>query len=159
MLGWAIGFFVAALVAAIFGFGGIASAFTGIAMLLFWVFLGLFALSLVLGLFRGGAAHADGHGHVSRSGGTFATVALIAGVAIVTYAWMKNDMSAEKLGRNVDETAATLAENVTEGVQEAGNRVETATENVADDVREGTADTLDEAGNRVDPDTADSDRK
>ncbi len=35
MLGWAIGFFVAALVAAVFGFGGIASAFTGIAIILF----------------------------------------------------------------------------------------------------------------------------
>ena len=56
MLGWAIGFFIAALVAAVFGFGGIASAFTGIAIILFWVFLALFVLSLLFGAF--GGAHA-----------------------------------------------------------------------------------------------------
>ena len=75
MLGWAIGFFVAALVAAIFGFGGIASAFSGIAVLLFWVFLALFVLSLLFNTF--GGAHAATH---SGSGRTFATVALIAAV-------------------------------------------------------------------------------
>ena len=68
MLGWAIGFFVAALVAAIFGFGGIASAFSGIAVLLFWVFLALFVLSLLFNTF--GGAHAATH---SGSGRTFAT--------------------------------------------------------------------------------------
>jgi uncharacterized membrane protein YtjA (UPF0391 family) len=51
MLGWAIGFFVAALVAAVFGFGGIASAFSGIAVILFWLFLGLFVLSLLFNTF------------------------------------------------------------------------------------------------------------
>ena len=53
MLGWAIGFFIAALVAAVFGFGGIASAFTGIAIILFWVFLALFVLSLLFNTFGG----------------------------------------------------------------------------------------------------------
>ena len=60
MLGWAIGFFIAALVAAVFGFGGIASAFTGIAIILFWVFLALFVLSLLFNTF--GGAHVAGHG-------------------------------------------------------------------------------------------------
>ncbi|MET0183101.1 MAG: DUF1328 domain-containing protein, partial [Caulobacterales bacterium] len=50
MLGWAIGFFVAAIVAAVFGFGGIATAFAGIAEILFFVFLGLFVLSIIIGL-------------------------------------------------------------------------------------------------------------
>jgi uncharacterized membrane protein YtjA (UPF0391 family) len=64
MLGWAIGFFVAALVAAVFGFGGIASAFTGIAIILFWVFLALFVLSLVFNTF--GGAHVAGHSGSGR---------------------------------------------------------------------------------------------
>ena len=34
MLGWAIGFLVAAIVAAVFGFGGIATTFTGIAVVM-----------------------------------------------------------------------------------------------------------------------------
>jgi uncharacterized membrane protein YtjA (UPF0391 family) len=49
MLGYAILFFVIALVAAVFGFGGIAGAATGIAQILFVVFLVLFILSLIFG--------------------------------------------------------------------------------------------------------------
>ena len=63
MLGWAIGFFIAALVAAVFGFGGIASAFTGIAIILFWVFLALFVLSLLFNTFGGAhVAVEEAHG-------------------------------------------------------------------------------------------------
>ncbi len=47
MLGWAIGFFVVAIVAAIFGFGGIAASATGIAKILFFAFLVLSILSFV----------------------------------------------------------------------------------------------------------------
>ena len=50
MLRWAIGFFVVALVAAIFGFGGIAVAAAGIAKLIFFAFLILAVISLVAGL-------------------------------------------------------------------------------------------------------------
>jgi uncharacterized membrane protein YtjA (UPF0391 family) len=49
MLGWSILFLIVALVAAVFGFGGIAAAATDIARLLFVVFLVLFVISLVLG--------------------------------------------------------------------------------------------------------------
>ena len=52
MLGWALTFLVVALVAAVFGFGGIAIASAGIAKLLFFVFLVLFAVSLIASLFR-----------------------------------------------------------------------------------------------------------
>jgi uncharacterized membrane protein YtjA (UPF0391 family) len=52
MLNWAVAFFVIALVAAIFGFFGIASAAVGIAKILFFVFLVLFLVSLVGGLMR-----------------------------------------------------------------------------------------------------------
>ena len=46
MLSWAIGFFILALVAAFFGFGGIASGAAGIAMVLFIIG---FIVSLVMG--------------------------------------------------------------------------------------------------------------
>jgi uncharacterized membrane protein YtjA (UPF0391 family) len=52
MLRWTLIFLVVALVAAIFGFGGIAAASTGIARLLFFIFLILFVVSLLSGLIR-----------------------------------------------------------------------------------------------------------
>ncbi len=48
MLGWALAFLVVALIAAALGFGGIAGASAGIAKILFFVFLILFAISLVV---------------------------------------------------------------------------------------------------------------
>lgn len=52
MLYWALVFFVVALIAGALGFGGIASASTGIAQILFILFLVLFAISLIMGLVR-----------------------------------------------------------------------------------------------------------
>jgi uncharacterized membrane protein YtjA (UPF0391 family) len=49
MLGWAVMFLIIALVAAVFGFGGIAAASAGIAKLLFFIFLVLFVISLIFG--------------------------------------------------------------------------------------------------------------
>ncbi len=49
VLYWAAVFFVIAIVAAIFGFGGIAASATGIAKILFVVFLVLAGLSLLFG--------------------------------------------------------------------------------------------------------------
>lgn len=54
MLRWAIGFFVIALIAALFGFTGIAAAAAGIAKILFFIFLILFGLTLVFYLIGGG---------------------------------------------------------------------------------------------------------
>jgi uncharacterized membrane protein YtjA (UPF0391 family) len=53
MIGWAITFLIVALVAAIFGFGGIAGAAVDIAKLIFFVAIVLFAISAVIGLLRG----------------------------------------------------------------------------------------------------------
>ena len=50
MLRYALAFFVLALVAALFGFGGIASASAGIAKILFFVFLVVFAVTAVMGM-------------------------------------------------------------------------------------------------------------
>ena len=54
MLYWAAMFFVIAIVAAIFGFGGIAAGAVGIAKVLFFVFLILFLVSAVAGTLRRG---------------------------------------------------------------------------------------------------------
>lgn len=53
MLRWALGFLVAALIAALLGFGGIAGVAMDIAKILFFVFLVLFVVSLIAGAFRG----------------------------------------------------------------------------------------------------------
>ena len=52
MLRWAIAFFIIAIIAAIFGFGGISAAATDIAMILFWIFVVLFVVSLIFGFVR-----------------------------------------------------------------------------------------------------------
>jgi uncharacterized membrane protein YtjA (UPF0391 family) len=53
VLRWAATFLVLALVAALFGFGGIAVASAEIAKLLFFVFLIVFAITLIMGLASG----------------------------------------------------------------------------------------------------------
>ncbi len=52
MLRWALLFFIIAIVAAVFGFGNIADTATGIGKILFFVFIVLFLVSLLTGLFR-----------------------------------------------------------------------------------------------------------
>jgi uncharacterized membrane protein YtjA (UPF0391 family) len=53
MLSWALMFFVLAIIAALFGFTGIAAASASIAKILFVLFLVLFLVSLVVGTYRG----------------------------------------------------------------------------------------------------------
>jgi len=60
MLQLALMFFIVALIAAAFGFGGIAAATAGIAKILFFVFVVLFAISLIFGL----------AGRIDRAAGT-----------------------------------------------------------------------------------------
>lgn len=55
MLNWAIGFLVIALIAALFGFGGIAAVSVDIAKILFFVFLVLFIVAAVMHVARGKA--------------------------------------------------------------------------------------------------------
>ncbi len=54
MLYYAVVFFCIALVAALFGFGGIAAGAVGIAKILFIVFAVLTVASLLVGVARGG---------------------------------------------------------------------------------------------------------
>ncbi len=44
---WAVVFLMVALIAGLFGFGGIAPASEGIAQILFFIFIGLFVMALV----------------------------------------------------------------------------------------------------------------
>jgi uncharacterized membrane protein YtjA (UPF0391 family) len=53
MLRWAVIFLIIALIAALFGFTDIAAASAGIAKVLFGIFLFIFLLAVVLGLFAG----------------------------------------------------------------------------------------------------------
>ena len=50
MLHYAIVFFVIALIAAVFGFGGIAASAVGIAKILFFVFLVMAVITFLVGL-------------------------------------------------------------------------------------------------------------
>ena len=54
MLHYAVVFFVIALIAAVFGFGGIAASAVGIAKVLFFVFLVLALVSFLFGSMRKG---------------------------------------------------------------------------------------------------------
>lgn len=53
MLFWALAFLVVAIIAAAFGFTGIAAASAGIARVLFFIFLVLFVLALGVHMFPG----------------------------------------------------------------------------------------------------------
>jgi len=58
LLGWALVFLTVAGVAAIFGFGGIATTAAGVAKLLFFVFLAIFVVLFVASMLGAGAATA-----------------------------------------------------------------------------------------------------
>ncbi|GFO67653.1 hypothetical protein GMLC_12320 [Geomonas limicola] len=50
MLRWALIFFIVSVVAAVFGFAGVASAAAGIAKILFYLFLACAVIMLIVGL-------------------------------------------------------------------------------------------------------------
>ena len=52
MLGWALAFFIVAVIAAVLGFGVIVSGAATIAKILFFIFLILFLVSLIGGMSR-----------------------------------------------------------------------------------------------------------
>ena len=52
MFNWALTFFIVALIAALFGFGGIASSAVGIGKFIFFAAIILLVISLVTGGFR-----------------------------------------------------------------------------------------------------------
>jgi len=52
MLYWAAVFFIISIIAAVFGFGNIAGGSYQFAVILFWIFLVLFVVSLLAGVVR-----------------------------------------------------------------------------------------------------------
>jgi uncharacterized membrane protein YtjA (UPF0391 family) len=157
MFGWALGFFVAAIIAAMFGFGVVASTFAGIAMILFWVFVGLLVVSLLLSLFSGhGLRLGDSHAPVAHGkgpGGTIALVAIAAVVGILIYSWVQNDWSAEKAGRVVDREAAEITADASEVLEDAGDRAGNLVDSTGDELRNDAAEGLDNAQETVAPDS------
>ncbi len=57
MLYWTAVFFVIAIIAGVLGFTGIASAASGVAQMLFYIFMAVFVLSLVSSIVRRGHPH------------------------------------------------------------------------------------------------------
>jgi uncharacterized membrane protein YtjA (UPF0391 family) len=53
MLRWSLAFFIVSIIAAVFGFGGIASGASEIARVLFFIFIVVFLISLLWGLAAG----------------------------------------------------------------------------------------------------------
>jgi uncharacterized membrane protein YtjA (UPF0391 family) len=53
MLRWSLAFFVVAIIAAVFGFGGIAAGASEIARVCFFFFIVVFCVSLIWGLLTG----------------------------------------------------------------------------------------------------------
>lgn len=145
MLGWALAFFVAALIAAAFGFGAIATTFAGVAQILFYVFLGLLALTLILSLF---SKHAPAAGRAVR---VLSLVVIAALVGVGVYAWIDNDMSAEQVGRSIDQGAVEMRADAGDAFDSAADRTSEFFETTASEVRSDTAGALDDAERRVAP--------
>ena len=155
MFGWAVGFFVAAVIAAMFGFGVIASTFAGIAMILFYIFVALLALSLIMSLFTGRSLHVAGEGHARARGpnfGAIGAIALTAVVAIAAYAWVQNDWSAERAGRVIDRNAAEITADASDVLENAGDRAGNLIQATGLEMREDAAQGLDRAQETVDSD-------
>ena len=53
MLRWSLIFFIISLIAAALGYGGIAADTAEVAKILFFIFLGIFVVTLILGLIAG----------------------------------------------------------------------------------------------------------
>lgn len=126
-------FLVVALIAAIFGFSGIAEASADIGVILFVVFGVLFLISLV---FSGG--HRTAGGFLGGVGG----VALMAAV-VLGAVWFSDRYSLESAGAELDQTLADARESLDEVVDDLPNAIGDA----GDEVEQ----TLDDVGEAFDP--------
>lgn len=151
MLNWALGFFVAAIIAAVFGFGAVASDFASIALLLFWVFVALFVVTLIMSLFM-----RTGEGGPS---GALAVIATVIVVGFLIYAWNGNHMSAESVGRSIDHSASRISADARDVIDKAGDRAGSLMHRTTNDVRETTANGLDRAQHAVQPTSRDRERE
>jgi hypothetical protein len=105
MHGWTIALAVGAIASGLFAFGVIPSAYALPAQGLFFVFVVVLALVLLGNLF----SHEHGGAFLSGSR-KIALVGLTGGAAVLTYMWIANDWTAEKVGRGIDRHAAALSQ-------------------------------------------------
>jgi hypothetical protein len=110
--GWPIALVAAMGASALFAFGVVQSAFAPQAQALFLVFAAVLALFVLFGAMFG--ARRAKHGHEDRavklSGSLVGMLTVIAGVLAVVYFWTDNQLSAEKIGREIDRSAASLGQ-------------------------------------------------
>jgi uncharacterized membrane protein YtjA (UPF0391 family) len=133
MVKWPLIFLLAAVIAAVLGFSGLAAASTNMAIFLFFVFSALFLFSLLAGPTR-----RTGGGFLGVLGG----VALLAAVAFGAV-WFSGDYSLETAGAGMDDALADAREElaVVVGDLPAATR----------DARRSLSDALDSAGEAVEP--------
>lgn len=144
MFNLVIGLIAAALVSAFLGFSGMASNFADTARILFFVFLALLAISSILTFF---GARAPGAAKAAR---TFGLIAAVAVVSIGAYAWVQNDMSAERLGRVVDLQTVALVDTTGEALVEAGDRAQSLVSDTVHDIGKDTREVANDVSDRND---------
>lgn len=137
MINWVIGLFAAAAVSAFFGFGGVATAFAEAARIAFFILLVALIVATVLSLTRSAAPGVQG---TLR---TASLVAVIAAVSIGIYAWIENDMTAERAGRAIDREAAELAGSARAMFGDAGARTQSFMTQTVADIRSDVRDAAD----------------
>ncbi|MDX2233063.1 MAG: DUF1328 domain-containing protein [Hyphomonadaceae bacterium] len=123
------GLLIAALIAAFFGFGGVANEFADIARILFYLFAALFLASAVASLF---SRRWPAGAHAAR---TLGLVAVVAAASVGVYAWIDNDMTAERLGRALDRETVEVASSTSEALDAASERTERFLTATVEDIR------------------------
>lgn len=118
MQAWSNALFLATAASGVFAFGVVQSAYAQQALALFYVFGALMALMLGVSLLfkrRGGhgrahalAHHSGGDHAVVMSGRLVGTAMLGAALLAAVYFWTDNQLTAEKVGREIDRGAASL---------------------------------------------------
>lgn len=126
MQGWPIALFAATGASGLLAFGIIQTAFTQQAQALFYVFGAVLLLTLAAKkVFGGGGGHAKAHGGghsahadhgkdhaVVMSGRLVGTMMIGAAALAGVYFWTDNDLTAEKIGRQIDGGVASLGRQV-----------------------------------------------
>lgn len=115
MLGWAIGFLLAAVAAGLFAFGVLDNPVGGVATDLFWACIGLFGAALLFAVLGGKYATP-----FRDSGRSFARLAFVAVAGLLGYVWVDRNWSTEPAAVVVDaEEAAADAAPPTEPAPDA----------------------------------------
>lgn len=120
MQGLPIALFAATGLSGLLAFGVIQSTYTQQAQALFYVFgailLVMFAAKKMFGGGGHGHGHGSGHGHgggdhaIQFSGRTVGTIMIGAAVLAVAYFWTDNQLTAEKMGREIDRGVYALSQ-------------------------------------------------